>query len=89
MCQNLKDIEYYDCELPSVPQQLEDPELFLKNRQNRRLVLDEIYRLSNPSEILKIAADHFPSTKIIATGSSTLGISDKFGDTLTGYKKEL
>jgi len=38
---------------------------------------------------VKIAADHFPSTKIIATGSSTLGASSKFRDTLTGRKIEI
>jgi hypothetical protein len=37
------------------------------------LVLDEVHRLENPSEILKIAADHFPEIRILATGSSTLG----------------
>jgi len=38
---------------------------------------------------VKIAADHFPSTKIIATGSSTLGASSKFRDPLTGRKIEI
>jgi predicted AAA+ superfamily ATPase len=55
----------------------------------RRVVLDEIHRLPNPSEFLKIAADHFPSTRIVATGSSTLGASRRFRDTLTGRKTEL
>jgi hypothetical protein len=39
--------------------------------------------MANPSELLKIAADHFPEVKLIATGSSTLGTSAKFRDTLT------
>jgi len=51
--------------------------------------LDEIHRLQNPSEILKIAADHFHKIKILATGSSTLSASDKFRDTLTGRKVEI
>jgi hypothetical protein len=38
---------------------------------------------------LKIAADHFLKTKILATGSSTLGASTKFRDTLAGRKEEL
>jgi predicted AAA+ superfamily ATPase len=45
----------------------------LTGRKGKRLILDEIHRLDNPSEILKIAADHYPEVKIIATGSSTLG----------------
>lgn len=39
--------------------------------------------------MLKIAADYYPETKIIATGSSTLGASTKFKDTLAGRKTEL
>ena len=52
-------------------------------------MLDEIHRLQNPSELLKIAADHYPRTHIIATGSSTLGASKKFRDTLAGRKRDL
>ena len=52
-------------------------------------MLDEVHRLDNPSEILKIAADHYPTVKIIATGSSTLSASKKFKDTLAGRKTEL
>lgn len=89
LCCTLEDVQYYDCELPSVRRQLEDSELFLASHRHQRLVLDEIHRLSNPSEILKIAADHFPDIKIIATGSSSLGASSKFGDTLAGRKNEI
>jgi len=89
LCLSLPKIEYFDCERPRVRQLLEDPEGFLAEHRGKRLVLDEIHRLDNPSEILKIAADHFPEVKIIATGSSTLGASKKFRDTLTGRKKEI
>lgn len=89
LCKNLTNVEYYDCELPRIRQQLVEPELFLKSIAGRKIILDEIHRLANPSEILKIAADHFPQTKIIATGSSTLGVSSKFADTLTGRKTDL
>lgn len=66
---------------------MEDPEAFLDEHRGKRLVLDEIHRLDNPSELLKIAADHFPGTRILATGSSTLGASLKFKDSLTGRKR--
>jgi predicted AAA+ superfamily ATPase len=89
LCQSLADTEYFDCERPRVRQLLEDPEGFLETHQNKRIILDEIHRLDNPSEILKLAADHYPTVKIIATGSSTLGASSKFKDTLTGRKREL
>jgi predicted AAA+ superfamily ATPase len=68
---------------------LEDSEGFLKGVRGKRIVLDEVHRLENPSQILKIGADHFPETKILATGSSTLGASAKFRDTLAGRKEEL
>ncbi len=66
-----------------------DPEAFLGGLKGHRVVLDEIHRLANPSELLKIGADHYPHTPILATGSSTLGASSKFRDTLTGRKRDL
>jgi predicted AAA+ superfamily ATPase len=89
LCKSLPNIEYFDCELPRVRRIMEDPQSFLEELKGHTLVLDEVHRLANPSEILKIAADHFPSTKIVATGSSTLGASAKFKDTLAGRKYEL
>jgi uncharacterized protein len=89
LCQSLPDREYFDCELPRVRRLLEDPESFLRQHRGKRVVLDEVHRLPNPSELLKIAADHFPTTRILATGSSTLGASARFRDTLTGRKAEV
>lgn len=89
LCQSIPDIEYFDCELPRIRRQLADPQDFLNSIRGERIVLDEIHRLGNPSELLKIAADHYPDIKIIATGSSTLGASKKFKDTLSGRKRNL
>ncbi len=89
LCQSLPHAEYFDCELPRTRRTMEDPEGFLENLRGRRIVLDEIHRLQNPSELLKIAADHFPDIRIIATGSSTLSASSKFRDTLAGRKRDL
>jgi hypothetical protein len=87
--QSLPDVEYFDCELPRVRRMLEDPQGFLSDYRGRRIVLDEIHRLRNPSEILKIASDHCPDVHVLATGSSTLGASAKFRDTLAGRKRNL
>jgi len=87
LCRSLPGVEYFDCELPRTRRLFEDPEGFLNELRGKRIVLDEIHRLMNPSEILKIAADHYPNTQVIATGSSTLGASSKFRDTLTGRKR--
>ena len=86
---SLDKVEYFDCELPRVRRMMEDPEDFLSEFKGNRIVLDEIHRLSNPSELLKIAADHYPTVRVLATGSSTLGASRKFKDTLTGRKLQL
>lgn len=89
LCQSLPDTDYFDCELPRTRRLLDDPEDFLSQHRGRRVILDEIHRLSNPSQLLKIAADHYHDTKVIATGSSTLGASRKFRDTLAGRKAEV
>jgi uncharacterized protein len=89
LCRSLPDVEYFDCELPRQRRAMDDPEAFLEGLRGKRVVLDEVHRLRNPSELLKIAADHYPTTRIIATGSSTLGATRKFRDSLTGRKAEL
>lgn len=89
LCQSLEDVEYYNCELPRVQDLLADPEQFYLKKEGKRIVLDEIHVLKNPSIVLKVAADHFPETKVIATGSSTLGAQKKFSDTLTGRKNNI
>ena len=89
LCLSIPEIEYFDCELPRVRRMMEDRQSFLEGLRHRTVVLDEIHRLENPSEILKIASDHFPDIKVLATGSSTLGASTKFKDTLAGRKAEL
>lgn len=86
---SIKDAVYFDCELPSARQMMASPEGFLDGLRKRRVILDEIHRLNNPSELLKIASDHYPDVQILATGSSTLGASSKFRDTLTDRKREL
>ncbi len=89
LCRSLPEVEYFDCELPSHRRVLDDPERFLRDIGDRRIVVDEIQRLPNPSELLKIAADHHPRARIVATGSSSLGASRRFRDTLTDRKRDL
>jgi len=83
----IPDTVYLNCDLPSAVQRLDDPELFFKSLPPASIiVLDEIHRLSDPSRVLKIAADEFPGLRILATGSSTLGATRKFRDSLAGRK---
>jgi hypothetical protein len=89
LAQSIADADYYDCELPSVRRDLRDPERFLDAHEGRQVVLDEIHRLDHPSELLKIAADHHPDIRVLATGSSSLAARAKFRDTLAGRKHEV
>lgn len=89
LCRSLAEVEYFDCELPRTRRQMEDPEALLDGLRGKRVVLDEIHRLDNPSQLLKISADHYKDIRIVATGSSTLGASVKFRDTLAGRKTEI
>ena len=89
LCKQFPQATYFDCELPSVRAQLEDPEYFLSRRRHTMLTLDEVHRLGDPSALLKIAADHFPDIRILATGSSTLSARRKFRDTLTDRKVDV
>src|SRR4030066_684222 len=78
---------YQNCDLPSVVRRLFDPESFYDSLDKGAIVIfDEIHRLENPSRLLKIAADAYPHLKVLATGSSTLGATRKFRDSLTGRK---
>jgi len=78
---------YLNCDLPSVVRRLEDPESFFKSAGNEGIIIfDEIHRLADPSNLLKIGADEHPHLKILATGSSTLEATQKFKDSLTGRK---
>lgn len=86
---SLPGAEVFDCELPRVRRELADPEAFLAGLRGKTVVIDEIHRLGDPAQLLKIAADHFPGVRVLATGSSTLGASRKFRDTLAGRKAEL
>lgn len=81
--------DYFDCELPRVRERLDDPESFFASAKSTRVVLDEVHRLGDPSEVLKIAADHFPTLRVLATGSSQLSASTRFKDRLTGRKWEI
>ena len=84
----LPDAVYMNCDLPSVARALGDPELFLDGQQRGAvLVFDEVHRLDDPSRLLKIAADEYPHLRVLATGSSTLAVTRKFRDSLTGRKR--
>lgn len=89
LCREIVGDSYYDCELPRVRKLFDDPEEFFKSQPSKLIAIDEIHRLDNPSEVLKIASDYFPQVKVIATGSSTLSATSKFKDALTDRKRTM
>lgn len=86
LCKSIPNVEHFDLEISSTRQIVADYESFFSKVRKKKIILDEIHKLQNPSEVLKVAHDHYPDIKIIATGSSTLSASKKFKDTLTGRK---
>jgi len=54
-----------------------------KNKK-RLLLLDEIQYLEKAGSVLKLLHDHFPKTKIVATGSATFLLLKNIGDSLYG-----
>ncbi|MCL0030141.1 ATP-binding protein [Thermodesulfovibrionales bacterium] len=51
------------------------------------LFIDEFHYIPHPTKIFKIIHDDFPNLKIVATSSSSLEISSKIKETLTGRKR--
>ena len=60
LAQSVEGAEYLDCELPSVRRRLTDPEAFFSEYQRATVVLDEIHRLPDAAQVLKLAAITFP-----------------------------
>lgn len=92
-----KQIIYLDLEFPNVLSEVnnlygEDFLDYLKahdadTKKKTFVFIDEVHYLDNPSSFLKVLHDHFPTIKLIVSGSSSLEIKRKFKETLTGRKK--
>ena len=86
----IPEARYLNCDLPSVQRSLADAELFLEGlAPGAVVVFDEVHRLADPSQLLKIAADEYADLRVLATGSSMLAATGKFRDSLAGRKFEL
>jgi len=48
------------------------------------LLIDEIQYMDDPTKFLKIMRDHYPTIKLIVSGSSTFEIKKKFKESLVG-----
>lgn len=82
---------YLNCDEIDVRQALTDKtsteiKAFLGN--NKLAIIDEAQRVKNIGITLKLIADNFPFIQIIATGSSSLDLSNEIAEPLTGRKYE-
>jgi len=80
-------VTWLDADLPEVRQQLENPTLATIKAtigSYKIVIIDEIQRLANAGLLLKIMVDNFPEVQFIATGSSSLEISETIFEPLTG-----
>jgi len=88
-----KNIFYFDLELPNLfelcNQGAESVFKYLiqkgaDEKSKIFLIIDEIQYLDDPTKFLKIMHDHYPSIKLIVSGSSTFEIKKKFKESLAG-----
>ncbi|MHB9011207.1 MAG: ATP-binding protein [Ignavibacteriaceae bacterium] len=92
--QNITDTNdslYLNCDEPDVREALTNKtstELKSFIGSSRLVVIDEAQRIKNIGLTLKLFADNFPVTQIIATGSSSFELSGKISEPLTGRKIE-
>ena len=82
---------YLNCDEPDVREALTNKtstELKSFIGSSRLVVIDEAQRIKNIGLTLKLFADNFPVTQIIAIGSSSFELSGKISEPLTGRKIE-
>lgn len=82
---------YVNCDEPDLRQLLtEVTSMELKSLFGRKKVvfIDEAQRVKNIGITLKLCVDNFPDLQVIATGSSSLDLSNEIVEPLTGRKYE-
>lgn len=92
-----KKVFFYDLEQRAILEQFnrETKDIYqfildegIDTKQKNYIFIDEIQYMEDPSNFIKIIVDHHREIKIIASGSSTLKIKQKFKDALVGRKIE-
>lgn len=88
---NMEKAEYFNCDFLDVRERFSyerSSDLQGALRGKRLIILDEAQRIENIGLVLKIIVDAFPEVQVIATGSSSLDLSNKIVEPLTGRKWE-
>lgn len=86
-----EDSRYLNCDEPDIKSALEgktSTEIKSFLGRKKLIILDEAQRIKNIGLTLKLVADNFPNTQVIATGSSSFELSNKISESLTGRKYE-
>lgn len=82
---------YINCDEPDYRDRLTSPNStdlkFLIGRK-KNIFIDEAQRIKNIGLTLKLLVDNFPGTQVVATGSSSLDLSNEMVEPLTGRKYE-
>ncbi len=65
LCRSLRDVEYFDCELPRTRRTMEDPEAFLRSFGGKRVVLDRRRVGELEAEVVNLAELVQRLTKLI------------------------
>ncbi len=82
---------YLNCDEPDIRNELtEATSTSLKSivRAKKLIFIDEAQRVKNIGVTLKLLVDNFPEKQIVATGSSSLDLSNEVVEPLTGRKYE-
>jgi len=85
------DALYINCDEPDFREALSgvsSTELKSIIGRKRLIFIDEAQRVKNIGLTLKLFVDNFPDVQIVATGSSSLDLSDEIVEPLTGRKYE-
>jgi len=88
---NKNDSLYLNCDEPDIRNALTNKtstELKSYIGSRRLVVIDEAQRVRDVGLTLKLIADNFSETQVIATGSSSFELSGKISEPLTGRKRE-
>jgi len=83
-------ITFYNCDDPDVRSQFSEIGLAALKRllsHTETIVFDEAQRIQNIGILLKMIVDEMPDKRLLVSGSSSLELSNKVNEPLTGRKK--
>jgi predicted AAA+ superfamily ATPase len=86
-----EDAIYFNCDEPDIRLQFTDATSSSLSQligTKKLILIDEAQRVKNIGITLKLLVDNFPGVQVVATGSSSLDLSNEIVEPLTGRKYE-